>query len=118
MLDVFLLKCFFLLQGRECSGILVEHDMNDLLFFSPDRFGVKIDRSTGLGDKYVRRIEPVSKHGSIVSSSEACFSVLCSPRLSKDATLVITTSIPSLTTPSDNRVESSGNGVASEHNSM
>ncbi|KAG8381864.1 hypothetical protein BUALT_Bualt05G0017100 [Buddleja alternifolia] len=112
--------------AKEFSGILVEHDMNDLLFFSPDRFGIKSDKAINLsaralGNQYSRRLDAASKNGSILSSSEtSCFSVLCSPRLctKKDGTnLVITTSLQSLS-PSEKKVESSGKGVASENNSI
>ncbi|KAI3468235.1 hypothetical protein Pfo_024898 [Paulownia fortunei] len=111
--------------AKEFSGILVEHDMNDLLFFSPDRFGIKGDKSIGLsaralGNQYSRRIDAVSKRGAILSSAEtSCVSVLCSPRLcKKDCTnLVITTSLQSLS-PSQKKVESSGKGIAFENNSI
>ncbi|XP_011090064.1 transcription factor MYB3R-1 isoform X2 [Sesamum indicum] len=113
-------------KAREFSGILVEHDMNDLIFFSPDRFGSKNDRAIGpspraLGNQYSRRLDALSKNGAILSSSEtSCFSVICSPRLctKKDGTnLVISTSLQSLS-PSDKKAESSGTGVASENNSI
>ncbi|KAL0447456.1 UNVERIFIED_CONTAM: Transcription factor R-4 [Sesamum latifolium] len=113
-------------KASEFSGILVEHDMNDVIFFSPDRFGIKNDRAIGLsprvlGNQYSRRLDAVSKNGAILSSSEtSCFSVICSPRLctKKDGTnLVISTSLQSLS-PSDKKAESSGKGVASENNSI
>ncbi|KAI3454073.1 hypothetical protein Pfo_010736 [Paulownia fortunei] len=111
--------------AKEFSGILVEHDMNDMIFFSPDHFGIKTDRAIGLsaralGNQYSRRLDAVSKNGAVLSSSESCFSVLCSPRLctKKDGTnLVITTSLQSLS-PSEKKVGSSGKGVASENNSI
>lgn len=116
---------FYLWQAKESCGVLVEHDMNDLLFFSPDRFVIKNDRAIGLsaralGNQSSRRLDAVSKHGAILSSSDSCFSVLCSPRLcsKKDGTnLVITTSLQSLS-PSEKKVESSGKGLAYENNSM
>ncbi|KAL0330751.1 UNVERIFIED_CONTAM: Transcription factor R-4 [Sesamum angustifolium] len=113
-------------SAKEFSGILVEHDMNHLLFFSPDRFGIKGDRSIGLsaralGNQYARKIDAVSEHGASLSSAEtSCLSVLCSPRLSanKDGTnLIITTSLQSLS-PSEKKAESSGKGVAFENNSI
>ncbi|KAK4422281.1 Transcription factor R-4 [Sesamum alatum] len=113
-------------KAREFSGILVEHDMNDLIFFSPDRFGIKTDRAIGLspralGNQYSRRLDAVSKHGAILSSSEtSCFSVICSPRLctnNEGTNLVISTSLQSLS-PSDKKAESSGKGVASANNSI
>ncbi|XP_051119473.1 transcription factor MYB3R-1-like isoform X2 [Andrographis paniculata] len=95
--------------GIEISGILVEHDLNDLLFFSPDRHGVRTDKAF------------VSKHGITLPSSDSRFSVVCSPRLtaSKDGTnLVITTSLQTSTTPANKKAECSGKGVAFENNSM
>ncbi|KAL0311991.1 UNVERIFIED_CONTAM: Transcription factor R-4 [Sesamum radiatum] len=69
------------ISAKEFSGILVEHDMNHLLFFSPDRFGIKGDRSIGLsaralGNQYARKIDAVSEHGASLSSAET--SCLCS----------------------------------------
>ncbi|KAL1532491.1 transcription factor MYB3R-1-like isoform X1 [Salvia divinorum] len=62
-------------KAKESSGILVEHDMNAILFFSLDRFGIKSDRTIGqsakaLGNQYNRRIESISKPGSVLSSAE------------------------------------------------
>ncbi|KAK4419985.1 Transcription factor R-4 [Sesamum alatum] len=107
-------------SAKEFSGILVEHDMNHLLFFSPDRFGIKGDRSIGLsaralGNQYARRMDAVSDH-----AETSCLSVLCSPRLSakKDGSnLIITTSLQS-SSPSEKKAESSGKGVAFENNSI
>ncbi|KAL0394060.1 UNVERIFIED_CONTAM: Transcription factor R-1 [Sesamum latifolium] len=113
-------------SAKEFSGILVEHDMNHLLFFSPDRFGIKGDRSISLsaralGNQYARKIDAVSEHGASLSSAEtSCLSVLCSPRLSakKDGTnLILSTSLQPLS-PSEKKAESSGKGVAFENNSM
>ncbi|KAK4401177.1 Transcription factor R-4 [Sesamum angolense] len=126
--DYFLLTSSILsnFKAREFSGILVEHDMNDLTFFSPDRFGIKNDRAIGLspralGNQYSRRLDAASKSGAILSSSEtSCFSVICSPRLctKKDRTnLVISTSLQSLS-PSDKKAENSRKGVVSENNSI
>ncbi|KAK4490928.1 hypothetical protein RD792_001647 [Penstemon davidsonii] len=112
--------------AKEFSGILVEHDMNDLLFFSPDRFGIKSDRTIGLSaralaNQYSRRLDAASKHAAVLSSAEtSCLSVLCSPRLRSmkgGSNLVITTSLQSLS-PSDTKVESPGKGVAFENNSI
>lgn len=96
--------------------------MNDLLFFSPDRFIMKNDRTVGLSARALakqssRRLDAVSKHGAVSTSSDACFSVMCSPRLgSKNRTnLFITTSLQSLS-PSAKKVEASGKGLANEHN--
>lgn len=100
--------------------VLVEHDMNDIVFFSPGDFGIKPSRGSGLsaralGNQYSRRLDAVSKHGAVLASSESCFSVLCSPRLStkKDGTNMVKCS-----TPSEKKIESSGMGLASESNSM
>ncbi|KAH6783777.1 hypothetical protein C2S52_008736 [Perilla frutescens var. hirtella] len=110
-------------KAKESSGILVEHDMNDMLFFTPDHFGTKGGRTMGpsakaLGNQYTRRIESISKPGA--SSETSCFSVLCSPQLctKKDVTsLQIATSIQSLS-PSAKKVECFGKGMASENNVM
>ncbi|KAL2517699.1 Myb-related protein 3R-1 [Abeliophyllum distichum] len=112
--------------AKESSGILVEHDMNGPQFFSQDHIGTKSDRAIGLsarvpGNKYSIRVDAVSKHGDIVSSSETqCLSVVCSPRMctNKDGTnLVITTSLQS-TSPLANKAESSSKGVGVENNSI
>ncbi|KAH6831165.1 hypothetical protein C2S53_009360 [Perilla frutescens var. hirtella] len=110
--------------ANEFSGVLLEHDVNDLLFFSPDRFVIKNDKAVGLSARALakqsaRRLDAVSKHGTILTSSDTCFSVLCSPRLrSKDGTnLFITTSLQSLS-PSEKKIESSGKGLANENNNI
>ncbi|GFP80259.1 myb-related protein 3r-1 [Phtheirospermum japonicum] len=96
-------------KAKEFSGILVEHDMNDLLFFSPDRFGVKGDRSSG-----------VSARALFSPSETSCFSVVCSPRFrtKKDGTndLVIT-SLQSMS-PSEKKVESFGKGLSFGNSSI
>lgn len=98
--------------------------MNDVLFFSPDRFGLKSDRTFGLsaralGNRYARRLDALSKHGTIISSSESV-SVLCSPRLStkKDgANLVITGTLQS-PSPKDKKAETSCTSLAFESSSV
>ncbi|PIM98999.1 Transcription factor, Myb superfamily [Handroanthus impetiginosus] len=109
--------------AKEFSGVLVEHDTNDLVFFSPDRFGNNSDRSIGLsaralGNQYSKRTDAVSKYGA-VSSETSSFTVLCSPHLhTKEGTnLVITTSMQS-SSPSQKRAESSDKGIAFENNSI
>ncbi|KAL1557357.1 hypothetical protein AAHA92_07944 [Salvia divinorum] len=111
-------------SANESSGVLLEHDVNDLLFFSPERFILKNDRTVGISARALakqssRRLDAVSKHGAILTSSDACFSVICSPRLgSKDRTnLFITTSLQS-SSPSAKKVESYGKGLASESNNI
>ncbi|KAL7159359.1 hypothetical protein ABFS83_01G022100 [Erythranthe nasuta] len=91
--------------AKEFSGILVEHDMNDVLFFSPDRFGIK-------GDRYARKLDALSKQGAFLSSAETSrFSGHCSPRFcTKDG-------MQSLS-PSGKKAESSGKGIAFENNSI
>ncbi|KAL8504108.1 hypothetical protein ACS0TY_022731 [Phlomoides rotata] len=105
--------------ANESCGVLVEHDMNDL-FFSPDRFAIKNDRAIGSarapGNQSLRRLDAVSKQA-ILSSSDSCFSVLCSPRLKGGTNLVITTSLQSLS-PSEKKAEISGKGLACENNSI
>ncbi|KAK4485872.1 hypothetical protein RD792_008523 [Penstemon davidsonii] len=108
--------------AKEYSGILVEHDMNDQLFFSPDRFGIRSDRAISLsaralGNRYSRRLDALSKEGTVLSSAEtSCFSVLVSPRhcTKKDGT----TPLQSLSSPSEKKVESSCKPVDSENNSI
>ncbi|XP_041990156.1 transcription factor MYB3R-1-like [Salvia splendens] len=111
-------------SANEPSGVLLEHDVNDLLFFSPERYILKNDRTVGISARTLakqssRRLDAESKHGAILTSSDACFSFICSPRLgSKDRTnLFITTSLQSLS-PSAKKVESSGKGLASENNNI
>lgn len=100
--------------------------MNDMLFFSPDHFGIKSDDKIGpsakaLGNQYTRRIESISKAGHVLSSAEtSCFSVLCSPRLctkKDDTSSLIPTSRQSLS-PSEKKTESAGRGIISENNAM
>ncbi|XP_073123014.1 transcription factor MYB3R-1-like isoform X2 [Henckelia pumila] len=111
---------------REFSGIVVEHDMNDMHLFSPDHFGCKIVRSIGPsarspGNQHPRRLDAEPKHGAIVSSSETPYlSVVCSPRLlakNDGTTVVITTALQS-TNPSEKKVESSGKDVVVENNNL
>ncbi|GFP94470.1 myb-related protein 3r-1 [Phtheirospermum japonicum] len=103
-----------MLMAKEFSGILVEHNTNDMKFIcpSPDRLGVKTDRTIGLsgrafGNQCSRRVE----------------TVLCSPRLckKKDGTnLIVPTSSLQSSTPSEKKVESLGKGVVvgSENNNI
>ncbi|KAG8375561.1 hypothetical protein BUALT_Bualt10G0113400 [Buddleja alternifolia] len=113
-------------MAKELPGILVEHDMNDQLFFSPNHFGVRSDKAIGLssralGNQHPRGIDAVSKNEANISSVEtSCFSVICSPRLctKKDGThLLITTSLQSLS-PSAKKAESCGKGLAFGNNSI
>lgn len=117
-----LLCCFS--QANESSAVLHEHDANDMLFFSPDRLLMRNDRTVGLSARALtkqssRRIDAVSKHGAILTPSDKCFSVICSPRLgSKDrGNLFITTSMQTFS-PSAKKAESSGKGLAYENNNM
>ncbi|XP_042064886.1 transcription factor MYB3R-1-like [Salvia splendens] len=109
-------------SANESSGILLEHDVNDLLFFSPDRFIMKNDRTVGssaraLAKQSSRRLDAVSKHGAVLTSSDACFSVLCSPRLgSKNRTNLFRTTSLQSSSPSAKKVEASGKGLANENN--
>ena len=82
-------------------GILVEHDMNDILFFSPDHFGIKSDRTIGesakaLGNQYNRRIESISMPGPALPSAEK-----------HNTSLLIPTSAQS-SSPTEKKTESSG----------
>ncbi|XP_057810429.1 transcription factor MYB3R-1-like [Salvia miltiorrhiza] len=110
--------------ANESSGVLLEHDVNDLLFFSPDRFIIKNDRTVSLSARALtkqssRRLDALSKHGAILTSSDTCFSVLCSPRLcSKDRTNSFITPTMQSSSPSAKKVESSGKGLANENNNI
>lgn len=92
-------------QEQQPSGVLVEQKMNDLLFFSPDRLGIKSNRVTSssarnLGSQYTRRLEAASSQVAISESSSKnpCLSAL-SPstayRKKGGNHLVATTSIQS-----------------------
>ncbi|KAL6536261.1 hypothetical protein OROGR_012833 [Orobanche gracilis] len=104
--------------AKEFPGVLVEHDVNDMIFVSPDHFGVKTEKSTGLsaralGSHCSRRAATTSKHGAVSSSSDLGFSVLCSPRLCKKkdgSNMIVAASLQSLS-PSEKKVESSGKGI-------
>ncbi|XP_022854928.1 transcription factor MYB3R-1-like [Olea europaea var. sylvestris] len=111
--------------ANELNGIFVERDMNDLLFFSPDRFGIKSDTAIGLsakafGNKLSRRLDSASKHVAILSSSEIPgLSVVCSPRMcaKKDVSkLATTSSLPSSSL--ENKDENSSKGVHIENKSI
>ncbi|CAA3007742.1 Hypothetical predicted protein [Olea europaea subsp. europaea] len=103
---------------KELNGIIVEHDTNDLLFFSPDRFGIRSDRAIGLsakahGNKFSRRLDAPSKHVAILSSPEIpCLSVVCSPRMCaiNDGTKLGLTSLQS-SNSLESKDESSSSGV-------
>ncbi|CDP16160.1 unnamed protein product [Coffea canephora] len=100
------------------SGVLVEHDMNDTLFFSPDRCGTTSDKAFGLsakacGNKYSGRLD-AGLHKGAASSETRCLSIVCSPRISgkKDGLNVVTTAsmqLASSSTPMGKKVETSGN---------
>lgn len=100
--------------------------MNDMLFLSSDHSGIKGDRTIGSiakarGNQYTRRIEPISKPGTMLSSAETCsFSVLPSPQLcsKKDDTSVLAPASLQSSIPSEKKTESSGKGITSENNSM
>ncbi|KAL3633467.1 hypothetical protein CASFOL_022229 [Castilleja foliolosa] len=103
-----------MLMAKEFSGILVEHDTNDMKFIcpSPDRLGVKTDKTIGL-------------HGSAFGNQcpQRVETVLCSPRLCKKkegTNLIVTTSSLQSSTLSEKKVESSGKGVVvgSENNNI
>ncbi|CAI9772351.1 unnamed protein product [Fraxinus pennsylvanica] len=104
---------------KELNGILVEHDMNDLLFFSPDRFGIRSDRAIGLsakalGNKFSKRLDADSKHVATLSSPEiSCLSVFCSPRMcaKKDGTKLALTSSLQPSNYLASKDESSSKGV-------
>ncbi|KAL8537174.1 hypothetical protein ACS0TY_012381 [Phlomoides rotata] len=109
--------------AKEFSGLLIEQDMNDMLFFSPDRVGINGDRPIGLsanalGNQKSRRIEDISKPGAILSPAQtSCFPLPSSPRLCtrKDDTNLLVTSLQS-SSSSEKKVESSGKSIAFENN--
>ncbi|XP_051151241.1 transcription factor MYB3R-1-like isoform X2 [Andrographis paniculata] len=75
---------------NELSGILVEQDMNNMLFLSPDPFGVKVDRSSGPGSRTLGNKDITQKDCTILAA---------------------TTSMQTLNSPSEKKVESSGEGI-------
>lgn len=109
------------------SGVLVEQDMNDTLFFSPDRCGTTSDKAFGLsakacGNKYSGRLD-AGLHKGAASSETRCLSIVCSPRISgkKDGLNVVTTAsmqLASSSTPMGKKVETSGNICGVENISM
>ncbi|KAL3498418.1 hypothetical protein ACH5RR_041150 [Cinchona calisaya] len=110
------------------SGAHIEHDMNDNLFFSPNGYGIKRDKTFGLsakafGNKYSGRLE-AGLHKGAVSSETPCLSIVCSPRISgkKDGVNLITTAsmhlASSSTTPLRKKVENSGNNSGVENLSI
>ncbi|PSS17812.1 Myb-related protein like [Actinidia chinensis var. chinensis] len=115
---------------QQLSGVLVEHDINDLLFFSPDRFEIKLDRSLGpssrtLGNRFSRRLGATSNQGALsesLSGNPYLSSILCSPSISgkKDEIQVAAaTSAPaSASNPQDIVAGSSGNDAGVENFSI
>ncbi|CAA2934810.1 Hypothetical predicted protein [Olea europaea subsp. europaea] len=105
---------------KDSSKILVEHDMNDTQLSFMDNVGTTSDREIGLnarvpGNKCPRRVDTISTHGAIVSSSAICCPQICT---NKDGTnLVITKSLQSMS-PLVNKVGSSNKGVDVENNSI
>lgn len=94
------------------SGVLIEHDMNDALFFSPDRCGITSDKAFGPSAKACGNKYP-GLHRVAASSETRCLSIVCSPRISgKDSVNVVTTAsmqLASSSTPMGKKVENSGN---------
>lgn len=43
-----LTSCYFICQVQQPSGVLVEHDMNDQMLYSPDQVGLKSGRVLSL----------------------------------------------------------------------
>lgn len=69
------------------SGVLAEHNMNDLLLFSPDQVDFKAERALGSGmrtprNQYHKGSDPTSNHCLPPKSSERQCAHVCSPSVS------------------------------------
>ncbi|KAA8521795.1 hypothetical protein F0562_012468 [Nyssa sinensis] len=102
---------------QQPSGVLVEHNLNDMLFFSPDRFGIKSERTMGartLGSQHSRRLEVASNQSALseFSSGNPCVPVVISPTVGAKGRshLVAVTSVQSApsSTPLEIMVANSG----------
>lgn len=112
---------------QQPSAVLVEHNMNDLLFFSPDRYEVKSDRALGtsirtLGNQCSRRLETTSNQVALSESSSGnpCSSIVSSPTVSgkKDKSRLVA-AVSAQSVPASNPPEimagSSGNDAGVEN---
>ncbi|KAA8525293.1 hypothetical protein F0562_007148 [Nyssa sinensis] len=112
---------------QQPSEVLVEHNINDMLFFSPDRFGIKSDRAVGpsaLGSQHSKKFEAALNQSTLSESSSGnpCLSVVSSPTVGGKGRshLVTVTSVqcaPS-STPLEIMVEKSGNDAGVENLSI
>ncbi|KAF5936161.1 hypothetical protein HYC85_027290 [Camellia sinensis] len=112
---------------QQASAVLVEHNMNDLLFFSPDRYEVKSDRALGTsirtrGIQCSRRLETTSNQVALSESSSGnpCSSIVSSPTVSgkKDKSRLVA-AVSAQSVPASNPLEimagSSGNDAGVEN---
>uniref|UniRef100_A0A5B6ZFI0 Putative myb-related protein 3R-1-like isoform X1 n=1 Tax=Davidia involucrata TaxID=16924 RepID=A0A5B6ZFI0_DAVIN len=111
------------------SGVLVEHNMNDMLFFSPDRFGIKSERTMDpsartLGSQHSRRMEVASNQSALSESSSGnpCVPFVSSPTVGGKGRshLVAVTSVQSApsSTPLEIMVGNSGSDAGVENLSI
>uniref|UniRef100_A0A5B6ZED8 Putative myb-related protein 3R-1-like isoform X1 n=1 Tax=Davidia involucrata TaxID=16924 RepID=A0A5B6ZED8_DAVIN len=114
---------------QQPSGVLVEHNINDMVFFSSDRFGIKSGRAMGpsaitLGSHHSRKLEAALNQSapSESSSGNPCLSVVSSPTAGGKGRshLVTVTSVQSApsSTPLEIMVENSGNDAGVENLSI
>ncbi|XP_057466669.1 transcription factor MYB3R-1-like isoform X1 [Actinidia eriantha] len=108
---------------QQTSGILVEHNKNDLPFVSPNRLVIKSDRALGLsnrtlGSQYSRGLETTSNQRMLSESSSGnpCSSIVSTPSVAGKSRLVTVTSAHSA--PASNPLEimaaSSGHDIGVE----
>ena len=116
-------------QVQQPSGVLVEHDMNDLLLYSPDQVGFKSDTVLGSSARTPknlsnRRLEAVPNQSipSKLSSENPCSSVnsLCVRAKEHEKLSVAVTCLPSVfsSAAGENLGEQTGNGGGFETSSM
>ncbi|CAK9166111.1 unnamed protein product [Ilex paraguariensis] len=108
---------------QQPSGVLVEHNMNDLLFYSPDQFGLKLDKIMPTSARAVQNQNPRRLEAGVVSSEAPCLSVVITPSIcgKKDGShsaAAISVESASVSATLDNMAESSGNNAGVQNTSI
>lgn len=88
----------YLSQVQQPSGVLLEHDVNDLLFVSPNHLKIKPDRALGITNKtpanqYSRMLQTTSSQCALSESSSGNPSSFLSPPIvsrKKDKSRLVT----------------------------
>lgn len=104
--------CFFLCQAQQSSGVLAEHNTNDLLLYSPDQAGCKAEKALSLSSR-----TPRNQHCKSFSAKQ-CASVI-TPTITvkkRENYSVAETCIQSdlLSAPLETTSDNAGNGASTE----